>query len=56
LSRQPEDFSDSTPRREQWQQRVEDARHRAEEFVAKPRMQAAISARPKRREAEAARP
>lgn len=48
------DFSDSALTREQWQQRVEDARRRSEEFVANARMQAAIPPPSEKEEAEAA--
>jgi hypothetical protein len=50
-----EDFPDSALTREQWQQRVEDSRHRAEEFVANARSQAAISPPSEQEETEAAR-
>lgn len=49
-----EDFSDSALTREKWQQRVEDARRRSEEFVANARMNAAIPAPSEKEEAEAA--
>jgi hypothetical protein len=53
-SQQSEDVPDLALTREQWQQRVEDARRRAEEFVANARMQAAMSPPSEKEEAEAA--
>jgi hypothetical protein len=54
FGQQPEDFPDSALTREQWQQRVEDARRNAEEFVASARMQAAIPEPSEKDKAEAA--
>jgi hypothetical protein len=54
FGQQSEDFPDSALTREQWQQRVEDARRRAEQFVANARSQAAIPAPSEKEEAEAA--
>lgn len=51
---EPEDFSGAALSREQWQQRVEDARRRSEEFVAKARMQGAMPPPSDKEEAEAA--
>jgi hypothetical protein len=39
LGQEAEDFQDSALTREQWQQRVEDARHRSMEFIANARAQ-----------------
>jgi hypothetical protein len=54
FSQELEDFSGSALTREQWQQRVEDARHRSEEFVANARIQAIVPAPSEKEEAEAA--
>ena len=54
FSQQPEDFSDAALTREQWQQRVENARRHSEEFVANARMQAAIPPPSEKEEADAA--
>jgi hypothetical protein len=48
------DFSDSALTRKQWQQQVEDARRRSEEFVTNARMQAAIPPPSEKEKAEAA--
>ena len=49
-----ENFPDSALTREQWQQRVQDARRRSEEFVAKARTQTADPAPSDKQDAEAA--
>jgi hypothetical protein len=49
-----EDFPDSALPNEQWQQRVQDARRRSEEFVAKARTQTADPAPSDKEDAEAA--
>jgi len=49
-----ENFPDAALTREQWQQRVEAARRRSEDFVANPRTQMADPAPSDRLEAEAA--
>jgi len=54
FGQQPEDFPDSSVTREQWQQRVENARHRSEEFVANARAKATIPPPSKEEEAQAA--
>ena len=54
LSQELENFYDSALTREQWQQRVEDARRRAEEFVANARTQTADPAPSDKQDAEAA--
>jgi hypothetical protein len=54
FSQEPTDFYNSALTREQWQLRVEEARHRSEEFVANARMQAAIPPPSEKEEAEAA--
>jgi len=41
LAQEPENFPDSTLTAEQWQQRVQDARRRSEEFVANARTRTA---------------
>jgi hypothetical protein len=53
FSQETDDFSESALTREQWQQRVKDARRRSEEFVATARMQAAIPPPSEKEEAEA---
>jgi hypothetical protein len=54
FSQQSEDFPDSALTREQWQQRVEGARRRSEEFVANARTQSAIPPPSEKEEADAA--
>jgi hypothetical protein len=54
LAQESEDLPDSALTREQWQQRVEDARRRSEEFVAKARTQTASPAPSDKEDAEAA--
>jgi hypothetical protein len=54
FSQEPEDFSDPALTPEQWQQRVEDARRRSEEFVANARMNAVIPPPSEKEEAEEA--
>src|SRR6202171_691178 len=49
-----ENFPDSALTREQWQQRVQDARRRSEEFVANARTQTAAPAPSGKQDAEAA--
>jgi hypothetical protein len=51
---QEADFSDPALTPEQWQQRVEDARRRSEEFVANARMNSAIPTPSEKEQAEAA--
>jgi hypothetical protein len=54
FGQEPEDSSGAALTREQWQQQVENARRRSEEFVANARMQAAIPLVSGKEEAEAA--
>jgi hypothetical protein len=54
FGQQAEDFPDSSVTREQWQQRVENARRRSEEFVANARTKAATPPPSEKEEAQAA--
>jgi hypothetical protein len=54
LAQELEDFPDSSLSSEQWRQRVQDARRRSEEFVARARTQTADPAPSDRQDAEAA--
>ena len=45
LAEETQDFPDATVTREQWQQRVESARRRSEDFVANARTQTAVPRR-----------
>ena len=54
FGQEQEIFADSAFTREQWQQRVEEARRRAEEFVANARTRPAIPPPSEKEEAEAA--
>jgi hypothetical protein len=54
FSQEMESSPDAALTREQWQQRVEDARRRSEEFVANARMQAAIPSPSEKEETELA--
>jgi hypothetical protein len=54
FGQEQESFADSALTREQWQQRVEEARHRAEEFVANARTRPAIPPPSEKEEADAA--
>jgi hypothetical protein len=54
FSQQLDDFSDSALTRDEWKIRVEEARRRAEEFVANARIQATIPPLSETEEAEAA--
>src|ERR1700730_4824960 len=53
-AQESENFADSALTGEQWQQRVQDARRRSEEFVANARMQTADPPPSDRADAEAA--
>ncbi len=54
LAQESEDFPDSTLTAEQWQQRVQAARRRSEEFVANARRQSADTPPSDKEDAEAA--
>ena len=54
LAQDLENFPDAALTSEQWQQRVQDARRRSEEFVAKARTQTADPAPSDKQDAEAA--
>ncbi len=54
LAQEADDFPDSSLTREQWQQRIEEARRRSEEFVANTRSQTAPPVQPEQKNTEAA--
>ena len=54
FGQEAEGSTDSTPTREQWQQRVEQARRPSQEFVANARTQTLVPPPPDREEKEAA--
>jgi hypothetical protein len=54
LGQEADDLPDSSLTREQWQQRIEEARRRSEAFVANTRIQTVPSLRPEQKDAEAA--
>jgi len=56
FSQQLDDFSDSALTRDQWKLRVEEARRRAEEFVANARLQSAIPSPSEKDKAESRKP
>jgi hypothetical protein len=55
LAQEAEEFSDQALTREQWQQRIDDARRRSEEFVANARERPDTPIPPARAETEATR-
>jgi hypothetical protein len=54
LGQEPDDFPDSSLTRQQWQQRIDEARQRSEEFVANIRTQAVPLPQPEQKDTEAA--
>ncbi|NOJ43692.1 hypothetical protein [Bradyrhizobium australiense] len=53
FGQEPDEFSDSALTREQWRQRLEEARQRSEEFVASARAQRAAPLQSDQKDAEA---
>jgi hypothetical protein len=54
LGQEADDFPDSSLTREQWQQRIDEARRRSEEFVTNTRTQSVPPPQPEQKDAEAA--